>query len=341
MNSAQITSLKRLGYAGIFILLLTLLLREFAPGPAVAPDYDGSDRGVEVVVEIEPGATGSQIGRILEDSGVVKSSLAYFRASISDTRSARIAPGQHRLETRISAKEAIEQLLDPDRIVNLVRIRDGARITEVVEELVKNGFSRQEILTSIEELVPPGDFKTSRIEGFLYPAFYSFPSGTTAKSALQEMISKFEFVTKEINWSFRDFTELELLTIASLIESEGTPDVFGKVSRVIYNRLEKGMKLQFDSTVHYVFNRRGEIALSLKDTRVPNRYNTFVYGGLPPGPIGSPTKAAIEAALTPEQGDWLYFVTVLPGQTKFTSSYDEFLEFKAEYKRNYAAGVFE
>ncbi|NCV95147.1 MAG: hypothetical protein EBW33_00175 [Actinobacteria bacterium] len=75
--------------------------------------------------------------------------------------------------------------------------------------------------------------------------------------------------------------------------------------------------------------------------QVQNRYNTFVYEGLPPGPIGSPTRAAIEATLNPADGDWLYFVTVLPNETRFTSSYDEFLRFKAEYKRNYANGAFE
>ena len=72
-----------------------------------------------------------------------------------------------------------------------------------------------------------------------------------------------------------------------------------------------------------------------------SRYNTFLYRGLPPGPIGSPTRAAIEVTLAPETGDWLYFVTVKPKETRFTSSYDEFLSWKAEYKRNFKAGLFE
>jgi UPF0755 protein len=131
------------------------------------------------------------------------------------------------------------------------------------------------------------------------------------------------------------------MVIASLVQTEGTPDVFGKVSRVINNRLEKRMPLQFDSTVHYALERRGEIRVSLVDTKVKNRYNTFVYPGLPPGPIGSPTKPAIDAALNPEVGNWLYFVTVKPFDTRFTNSYDQFLEWKAEYKRNFKEGLFE
>ena len=101
------------------------------------------------------------------------------------------------------------------------------------------------------------------------------------------------------------------------------------------------MPLQFDSTVHYALNRRGEIRVSLEDIKVRSKYNTFIYPGLPPGPIGSPTRAAFDATLNPPQGDWLYFVTVKPGETRFTSSYETFLEWKAEYKANFRKGLFE
>lgn len=332
---------RRIGFAAVFILSLTLTLREIAPGPSSAPDYDGRSRGGEVVIHIDSGMTGLEIGQLLEEKEVVKSSLAYFRAAVGNPASQRIAPGEHRVETRIPASEAIAQLLDPDRIVNLVRVRDGARLSEVVDRLVESGFEKEELKRALERTKPPSTFNSKELEGFLYPAFYSFPKGTTATEAFSAMIDRFEESTESLNWEFGKFTNYELLTIASLVESEGTPDVFAQVARVIYNRLKIGMKLQFDSTVHYVFDRRGEIALSLKDTRVQNRYNTFLYEGLPPGPIGSPTRAAIEATLNPAEGDWLYFVTVLPGQTRFTSSYDEFLRYKAEYKRNYANGAFE
>lgn len=337
----DVKGLRRLSLAGVFIIFLTLALREIAPGPSSAPDFDGKDRGVEVVIHIDPGMSGLEIGELLEEKDVVRSSLAYFRAAVANPASQRIAPGEHRVQTRIPAKEAVIQLLDPERIVNLVRVRDGARLSEISRSLVASGFEERELKRAIDSIKPPISFNSKGLEGFLYPAFYSFPKGTTAEEALLAMINRFERSTDDLSWQYRGFTKYELLTIASLVESEGTPDVFAKVARVIYNRLKIGMKLQFDSTVHYVFNRRGEIALSLQDTRVQNRYNTFLYEGLPPGPIGSPTRAAIEAALKPVEGDWLYFVTVLPGETRFTSSYDEFLRFKAEYKRNYANGAFE
>lgn len=340
MGHSRREGVRNLLLAAVFIVAFTSVLRAIAPGPAKAPDFDGSTRGAEVIVHIEKGMTGSDIGILLESKNVVKSSLAYFRAAVVEPRSERIAPGEHRIETQISAKEAIAQLLDPDRIVNLVRVRDGARLKEIVRELVKAGFDERDVKEAIEEIKAPQPFKSKLQEGFFYPAFYSFPRETSAQLAINSMLEKFEFMTKELDWRYEQFSPDELLTIASLIEGEGTPDVFAKVSRVVFNRLKLGMKLQFDSTVHYILDTRGEISLSLKDTKIKNPYNTYMYQGLPPSPIGSPTLKAIEAALNPAPGDWLYFVTVLPGETKFTSSYQEFLRFKAEYKRNYADGKF-
>ncbi len=340
MSDQREAALKRITIAGAFIIGFTLFLRAIAPGPVAAPDFDGLSRGPEVIVHIESGMSGSEIGTLLESKKVVKSALAYFRGAVSDPRSNRIAPGEHQIETRIPAREAIEQLLDPDRIVNLVRVRDGARISEISRALIAAGFSEKEVKGALLEVRPPSLFNSKSLEGVLYPAFYSFPRGTSAQEAVAAMRAKFDFVTKSLDWASPKFSPEELLTIASMVETEGTPDVFGKVARVIYNRLEIGMKLQFDSTVHYIFDRRGEIALSIRDTQVKNRYNTFIYQGLPPTPIGSPTIEAIKATLNPPTGDWLYFVTVSPGETKFTKSYEEFLKFKAEYKRNYADGKF-
>lgn len=341
MSNQRVHAFRNLAGAGVFILLFTLGLRAIAPGVTAAPDFDGSNRGVEVVIHIEKGMTGSEIGALLEENSVVKSSLAYFRAAVSNPESERIAPGEHRIETRIPAREAVLQLLDAKRIVNLVRVRDGARLSEIKDELIKAGFEKDEIASAMKSAKAPELFQSRSIEGFLYPAFYSYPKGTSAASAIASMLEKFDFITQDVQWRYGNLTPEELLIIASLVEGEGTPDVFGKVARVVYNRLERGMPLQFDSTVHFILDSRGEIALSKRDTQIRNPYNTYLYRGLPPGPIGSPTLKAIQSTLNPEPGDWLYFVTVLPNDTRFTKSYEEFLRFKSEYKRNYADGKFD
>ena len=341
MKISNLSSLSRLGLAGVFVLAFTLGLRFLATGVESAPDYEAGRPGPEILVEIQPGETGSQIASKLEDLNVVKSSLAFFRVAVADQRSARIAPGEHRLQTRIPAQEALNQLLDPARIPNLIVIRDGERLSEIEESIIEFGLSRSDVRKAFTDKSPPAGFVAKSLEGFLYPAQYSFNQGVSADQIVEAMLEKFTFATKGVKWNYGDYSPQDLLTIASLVQTEGTPDVFGKVARVIFNRIEKGMPLQFDSTVHYALNRRGEIRVSIADTKIQNRYNTFMNRGLPPGPIGSPTREAIDATLKPEEGDWLYFVTVKPKETRFTSSYDEFLRWKAEYKRNFRAGLFE
>jgi len=132
----------------------------------------------------------------------------------------------------------------------------------------------------------------------------------------------------------------QLLTIASLIQAEGGTEDFDKVSRVIRNRLEVSMPLQLDATVHYVKKLRGEIFLSTNSTLIRSPYNTYKNYGLPPTPIGNPGADAISAALKPAVGDWLYFITVAPGDTRFTPSHDEFLTWKALFVKNRKAGAF-
>jgi UPF0755 protein len=137
------------------------------------------------------------------------------------------------------------------------------------------------------------------------------------------------------------FSQRELLIIASIIQAEGTDDNFGRVSRVIYNRLKIGMPLQMDSTVHYIQSQRGDIFLSTKSTLLKSPFNTYRNAGLPPAPIGNPGRNAMLAAVTPTPGNWLYFITVAPRDTRFTRSFDEFNEWKLIYKANLRAGKFE
>jgi UPF0755 protein len=100
------------------------------------------------------------------------------------------------------------------------------------------------------------------------------------------------------------------------------------------------MPLQMDSTVHFVMQARGDIFLSRKSTMLNSPYNTYRKYGLPPGPISSPGSQAIKATLEPKDGDWLYFITVAPGDTRFTADFDEFNTWKVEYTKNRKAGLF-
>ena len=312
-------------------------------GPSPAPDYPintALSAASEVIIDIPAGSSGSAIAVLLFDSEIIKSSEAFFRVAVGDKRSEKIAPGNHRLTKTISAQQALDQLLDPERIPNLIKVYEGSWKSEIAKSLVKYGFSANEVWRALATAKLPDGFRDS--EGLLFPAQYSFVKGTTANEAVQAMIDRFtqEPAAKELLLGTQKFKPSQLLTIASIIQAEGEQKDFAKVSSVIYNRLKIGMPLQMDSTVHFVKKLRGEIFLSSQSTLINSPYNTYKKYGLPPGPICSPGADAISAALKPAVGDWLYFITVAPGDTRFTKSLEEFNSWKAIYVKNRKAGVF-
>jgi UPF0755 protein len=303
------------------------------------PDRSISSDEELIEIDIAPGSTGSAIAKQLFSAGVIESSQSFFKLAIADSRASRIAPGIHLLNVKISAKQALDQLLDASRMPNLVRVFEGAWNSEIFSMLEKNGFDRVEITKAVSEVKLPQGYKI--LEGLLFPAQYSFTEGTTALEALQSMISKFEFKTNSLPLSQDPLLSAQkLLVVASIIQAEGDIQDFEKISRVIRNRLKIGMPLQMDSTINYAVKARGSIYVSRKSTLVKSDYNTYRKYGLPPGPIGNPGVDALKAALNPADGDWLYFITVSPGDTRFTSNFDEFNQWKVLYTKNRKAGAF-
>jgi len=329
--------------AFLFVAVLSLSIHTVRSSVSSAPDFPTASIGANspvIIVEIPAGASGSAVGQILYENKVTKSALAYFRAAVADPRSAQVAPGAHELNIGISARQALAQLLDPARIPNLIKVFEGGWKSEVIESLIKYGFTRKDIDTAFKKIILPAGF--SNAEGLLFPAQYSFPAGTTAQEAVQAMVDRFsdEEIGQKLLASKGKLSPAQLLTIASLIQAEAGSGDFEKVSRVIRNRLDISMPLQLDATVHYVKKLRGEIFLSTNSTLIKSPYNTYRNYGLPPTPIGNPGADAIAAALKPADGDWLYFITVAPGDTRFTRSHDEFLTWKALFVKNRKAGAF-
>ena len=336
-------SLKRLIAASLVMSLFTFSLFLVRSQSSSAPDFGNIETVQdlpEVIVEIPPGATGSQIASILYESGVVKSAQAYFRTAVGDVRSEKVAPGSHRLTLKISARQALDQLLDLERIPNLIKVAEGAWKSEVKKAFINYGFAKSEISTAFSSVKLPKGFSNS--EGLIFPAQYSFPKGTSAQTAAQTLINRFidDPYGRKLLQGSKDFSAQQLLTIASIVQAESTNGDFSKVARVIFNRLKVGMPLQMDSTVHFIMQARGDIFLSRKSTMLNSPYNTYRKYGLPPGPICSPGSDAMKATLEPLQGDWLYFITVAPGDTRFTASFDEFSKWKVEYTKNRKAGAF-
>ncbi|MFM8621015.1 MAG: endolytic transglycosylase MltG [Candidatus Nanopelagicaceae bacterium] len=320
------------GVAFTFLLAFSLhLIRSNLAQVANFPTRELSANEALVNIEISEGELGLQIAKELAEKKVTASITSFYQLAINDPRALQIAPGTHQLNRRISAKQALEQLLDPKRNVGLVSVIEGAWRSEIVAKLKAVGF--KDVDAAFAKLTVPKGF--SLIEGIYFPAQYSFAKETSALKALQTMVDRFAKESKAIGVT----SEKELI-IASLIQAEGDPVDFAKISRVIYNRLKIGMPLQLDTTVQYVLKKRGSVFLSTKSTLINSPYNTYKRYGLPPSPIGNPGSSAMKAALAPTSGDWLYFITVKPGDTRFTKSHDEFLIWKNEYLKNLQAGAF-
>jgi len=335
--------MKKKVVASILALLTLSALYISRSGPSVAPDFPTNTmiaEQPEVVIEIPQGSSGSEIAKLLFENKVTKSTEAFFRVAVGDKRSEKIAPGDHRISQNISARQALEQLLDPNRIPNLIKIYEGGWKSEVTQALRKYGFTSTEIAAAFREAKLPQGFKD--IEGLLFPAQYTFAKGVTAQQAVQAMVDRFtsERVSQKLIQGSKEFSAVQLLTIASIVQAEGDAKDYAQVSRVIRNRLKIGMPLQLDSTVHFVKKVRGQIFLSTQSTLINSPYNTYKRYGLPPGPIGSPGVEAMKAALEPATGDWLFFITVAPGDTRFTKSIEEFNSWKSLYEKNRKAGAF-
>jgi UPF0755 protein len=331
------------GAAGVALALVIIFLLDLAkPGVTSAPDFEcaASDKG-SVNISVLEGETGAAIASKLFESGVTKSAQAFFRVAVADARAASIAPGAHRIDLEICAKDALAQLLDSKRITNLIAINEGIWVSEVQERLLGIGFTKSEIDESFTKIERPKGFRS--LEGLLFPAQYSFAPDTSLDVILATIVKRGldELESSGISAGADGFSPQELLTIASLVEAEGDPVDYGKVSQVVRNRLKIGMPLQFDSTVHYIMKERGSIFLSTKSTLLNSPYNTYRKYGLPPTPINNPGRLAMQAAVTPEQGDWLYFITVAPGDTRFTADFSQFSDWKVLYKKNLRSGKFE
>ena len=329
------------GIFGIVLALLVIgLVREVKPSVASAPDFACGRPGKETVIAIASGESGSSIAERLSVLKVVRSSEAFFRVAVSDTRSSAIAPGNHRISTNICSVDALEQLLESSRITNLLAINEGAWNSEISAKLVAIGFSKVEVTSNLRTFVPPTGY--SSLEGLLFPAQYSFDSSTSLSKVLSSLINRgLEEISKAgISKSRGKFSPQDLLVIASLVQAEGDVKDYRKISQVVRNRIAIGMPLQFDSTVHYIKGVRGSVFLSTDSTLLKSPYNTYQNRGLPPAPINNPGHEAMLAAGNPEPGNWLYFITVAPGDTRFTDSFSQFSEWKVIYKKNLREGKF-
>lgn len=315
-----------LGGGWVAVKQLGLSLPSIGGGDDGGGDFAGEGEG-RTTVRIEPGSSGMDMGQALEESGVVKSGRTFARVFGADPNASRIQPGTYTLRKEMSAASALKLMMQPgSRVGAGVTIPEGLWATEIFRKLSKATdvpvAEYQKVKASSLGLPAGAD---GRLEGYLFPSTYEFRKGTSAQDQLQAMVRRFKQQVQPLQ--VRADQLPRVVTLASIVQAEAAPGPDApKVARVVENRIKPGSetqgRLEMDSTVHYLLQKRGTITTSDKDRRSTSPFNTYVQKGLPPGPINNPGIAAIKAAMNPTPGSWLYFVTVDldTGKTLFSSN---------------------
>ena len=291
-------------------------------------DYEGSGNGNVVDFAILEGDTGTDIGNRLAEADIVKSSEAFVKAVLARPEEPQFMPGAYQMQQQQSAANALAILLDDsNRVENTVVIPEGTAMADIfteVEHTVGIPVADLEAAAADPQSfgLPP---EAKSLEGFLFPATYTFEPGIDAKGVLTTMVDRMfqaldeHGVPEDERW--------QTVVLASLVQREARlDDDFPKVARVFLNRIDDGMNLQSDATVAYGTGNTHRVATTDAERGdASNPYNTYVHPGLPVGPISNPGDVAIDAAIHPAQGDWLYFVTwnLDTGETIFSATYDE------------------
>lgn len=302
----------------------------------VVQDYPGPGSG-SVEFTVETGDSSAAIGKRLTKEGIVASADIFTQAVLNANAESSLQPGAFTLKYRMSAADVVKILTDSSNAKGLLQVTSDARVKDVIKEAAAlSGTDESEFQTIIDNKgagILPAEAKGS-FEGWFEPGSYDAKKLKTATAILKEMVTK--RIAKFDSLNIPTGSERErIITVASIIEGEvNKQEYYAKVSRVIQNRLDQNMSLGMDSIVAYgndVAPRELTSAM-LKDTSNP--YNSRVQKGLPPTPINNPSDATLQAAMNPEPGNWLYFVTVNldTGETKFTDSIDQFNEYSKEYQ---------
>jgi len=285
-------------------------------------DYEG-EGGPATTIVIAAGDDGAAVARKLVEADVIKSFDAIYRDMLRADFT--IYPGTYKFPTQIPGATALRLLIEgKNRVVLQVTIPEGMRIQQIKELLIADiGLTEADIDAALEAQMSRVSDKAPTLEGYLFPATYTFDPGVRAEDVIATMVDRMEAELASHNIELIDAHDL--LSIAALIQAEGKiADDFFKISRVFANRLDRGMALQSDPTVKYRYaGEQSNFTDGVRDASNP--FNTYIYPGVPVGPVGNPGSLAIEAALRPADGDWLFFVAInlKTGETVFSETLAE------------------
>ncbi|WP_243373142.1 endolytic transglycosylase MltG [Geotalea sp. SG265] len=306
----------------LLLLLPVLRIGIFAANPA------GSGRAVEMVT-ISQGMTPGKIAAELQRKKLISSQRLFTVYSRLRGLDARLKAGTYQLNDGMSPSQILRKLATGDVYRCLFAVPEGYSTYQIAEMLQARGFFKRESFLKQcrdKEMLRDLDVPGTSVEGYLYPGAYNILPGMTERDLIEQMVVQFQeiYAARFANRAKRyPLNQMKVLTMASMIEKEAIdPSERPLIAAVFHNRLKKGMRLQSDPTAVYGI-RAFAGNISKQDIMRKSSYNTYLIKGLPPGPIGNPSSAAIEAVLNPAPADYLYFVAKKDGNHYFSTTLAE------------------
>ena len=334
---------KRRSNAGLTVfgvlLVLSVLGAIFVIYSAATGGENGS--GESARVQVLRGETLSDVAAKLEEGGVIKSAFVFELQARYEGYGTEIKTGSYTFEPGQDSGEILQKLTAGQAAPTIaVTIPEGLSIEETAGTVAADSSAP---VPEFEEAARRTDYgyafldnpDVKTTEGYLFPAKYDFEKGVTARQIVDRLLEQYLLETQDLDIAdakeHLDLTEHQIVTVASLIEKEAaSPEEKPLIASVIYNRMRNDTPLQIDATIQYAL-KRPKANLSLVDLKVDSPYNTYEHKGLPPGPICSPGRESLQAALHPANTNYLYYVLETNREKHFfTKSYDEFLRAKAK-----------
>jgi len=297
----------------------------------------------KILYEIESGEGANSLAEHLKEEGIIQKKTAFLLGHSLFYSQKTIKAGEYVFELPLSIQKILHIITEGKILLHSATIPEGLTRMEIANHLESLGFAERQVFMNTSEdtsTISDIDRDAQDLEGYLFPETYFFPKGVTTERIVFSMTAQFkDTFTKE--WRRRaeeiGFTIREIIILASLIEKETSlPDERPLVSAVFHNRLNIRMKLDCDPTIIYALKQDGQFKdrLRTKDMQLDSPYNTYLYRGLPPGPIANPGKESIAAALYPADKDFLFFVAKNDGSHHFSSSFREHQNAVNTFQRN-------
>jgi len=297
----------------------------------------------EITFEVAQGIGVRGLADALEEEGLIKSPLVFYVASFLTGRWSSVQAGSYSIPQNATPMQILYMVSTGDIVDSRTRVTliEGWTAAQMAEELEEAGVvtaeeylavveSREGLQSDVLQLIPEGE----TLEGFLFPDTYLFYADATAQDVVRKQLDTFEnkvYLPYGSDFMEDDASAFDIVTLASIVEREVAPDGDReRVAGIFWNRLDINQALQSDATVNYVTGK-GLAAPTFEDTRTESPYNTYLYPGLPPGPISNPSVSAITATLNSEATDYLYFLTDEVGNAYYAETFEQHKANKAEH----------